>query len=323
MDRSSVKEFLRAVGGAGIKMYDHPKWVSVHCLLAPWTHERGQDRTPSAGVSVHDDDVSVWNCYACGKRSLGGLLGALERYTGRDYSELKEELGDQEFFGGELPEWGAKQSYALELSPLNPAEFLEIYEPAYTHPYVVSRGINRGTARQLDLRVDPEDSEGVERILFPAYTPDGLLLGFTGRDVTGEARIKARDYFGLPKEALLLGIHNRPTDASRVVLVEGPFDYAKVTQAGEFCVAALHSSITQYQAMLLRDIGLPIVCMYDNDAAGWKGTKDVINALGQYLPVSKVTYFSGTRYANDWIKMDPGQCNEDEIIDLITRAEPA
>lgn len=320
MDRESVKEFLRVVGVSPRDMVDHPKWVGVHCLLARWTHEGGVDRTPSAGVSV-SDDTSKYNCFTCGARSLESLLRELEKYTGESYRELREEVRDGEFFGGVLPEWGQLSVPSLVLpTPLDTTQFRDIYDLVTAHPYLQGeRGIHKRTARWLELRIDPSDSQGAERILFPVHTPSGDFVGFTGRAVRKDVQPKVRDYHGLVKEACLLGSHLRAKGDQQIVIVEGPFDYAKVVQAGFYCVAVLHSGLTDIQVSLLREIGLPVVLMYDNDVAGRKGTKVALQKLAGSLPVSVVEYPTDAT----WSGADPGSCDESEVQALIADAEPA
>lgn len=318
MDREAVKEFLRALGVSQRDMVDHPKWVGVNCLLARWTHEGGVDRTPSAGISV-SDDASTYNCFTCGAKSLEHLLRELEKYTGESYRDLREEVRDGEFFGGELPEWGALTGTRLALPyALDTAQFRDIYDLVRNHDYLQrSRGITSETAAWLGLRHDPYDSHGAERILFPVHMPNGDFVGFTGRAVSDTVIPKVRDYHGLVKEACLLGVHLRTEEDRFVVVVEGPFDYAKVVQSGFYCVAALHSGLTDIQAELLKQVGLPVVLMYDNDAAGRKGTVTAIGKLRGFLPLSCVEYPD----TDGWAGADPGSCTEDEIVELIEQAE--
>lgn len=86
MDRESIHSFVKEVAGPSTELIDHDRWVSFRCILAPWTHEKGMDSTPSAGISINDDGTSVYNCYACATKHRSGplvwLLRELEKYTG-------------------------------------------------------------------------------------------------------------------------------------------------------------------------------------------------------------------------------------------------
>ena len=64
MDRGAIKEILRDVFGHNLTMQDIGGWVSIQCPLAPWTHERGRDGKPSAGVSINVTGTSMFNCLA-------------------------------------------------------------------------------------------------------------------------------------------------------------------------------------------------------------------------------------------------------------------
>lgn len=266
----------------------------MNCPFAQWTHANGRDTNPSAGISVKDDGTSIFNCQACHiKLPVSKMLKELSKHTGEDYGEVIGGLESEEFLGGNLKPWGVKPSDTLrKLSdPLDEAVYLDLYDPADDHWYVAHRGITPETSAALGLRVDPADSQGQERILFPVYHHKGGLYGFTGRATDPEVYPPIRDYHGLPKQFLLLGSHFIPPDAKYLILVEGLFDQAKLYQYGEPVVAYMGGFPTDDQINALLDIGLPIYFFRDNDTAGneaqekLKGTK-----LCRHLPVMKVRF---------------------------------
>lgn len=75
MEREQIKEIMRDIFGRSFYMKDLGEWVSMKCPLAQWTHEKGHDGSPSAGVSVNRDGASGFNCLSGGTlvRTLGGL----------------------------------------------------------------------------------------------------------------------------------------------------------------------------------------------------------------------------------------------------------
>lgn len=330
MDADSIKQVVRDVFGGGTKTEVINGWVSLACPLAPYTHAKGRDSKASAGISIHPNNVSVFNCYTCGnKMPIHGMLKKWSGFTGEDLESLIEELEEEAYLGPrKLPEWGAsKDDGMLEQVPLKKSVYLELYDSAANHPYVRKRGVDSDTANLLGLMVDPADpSDGEERILFPVYGIDGELYGLSGRAIHPEARLKVRDYFGLRKAANLLGCHLIDRRVHKYVLVvEGLFDYANAWAQGQPAVAVMHSTLTSKQAEILRDISLPTYLFYDDDDAGKKGVHSAGKQLMNYVPVMKVRYpeiwIDNTEESNGghYVK-DPGELLEIEFKKMILDA---
>lgn len=327
MDRKTIHEFVKAVAGPNIELVDHSNWVSFRCLLARWTHQKRTDNTPSAGISINEDGESVYHCYACTTKARSGplvwLLRQLEKYSGDSYRDLIRELDGSEFLGGALPEWGSRVRTKRRKLNILDDTYLDLFEPATGHPYLRKRGIDDGTAQYLGLCVDPEDYHGAERIVFPVYTADHGLVGFTGRAVQNDVEPRVRDYYGLPKDSVLLGAHLVQPDDPFVVVVEGPFDLAKVVKAGLPAVATMHAGMTAAQQRIMRNLGLPVTLMLDNDAAGRTGAQIIAEGLLPYLPVSIVRYPKrGVLRGTQWVKVkDPGALRVAEIQELVSKAK--
>ncbi len=325
MDREQIKELLREVLGPNTLLVDHENWVGLPCPLARWKHSSGHDRFPSAGVSVKDDDVSIFHCYAChSKGPLQFLLKELEKYTGDNYAKLIRSITDEEFIGGNVPEWGSTVAKEKVLKVLDYGLYRDIYEPAEGHTYLRTRGISDATARKLELLVDPGDSTGDERILFPVFGFNKDLYGFTGRAVMRNAELKVRDYHGLPKAYCLLGSHLLSAEDEYVVVVEGLFDYARLAQWNIPVVAVMHSGITKHQLPLLLEWGKPVILFFDEDEAGIDATGAAAKLLRGKLPVSIAKYKSRlTPRKGKGIPRDPGVLSESEVIWGIANAKLA
>ena len=159
MDRESVHAFISRIAGPNTPTEDHPKWVGLHCLLSRWTHVGGVDQSPSAGISVNDGDKSVYNCFACGRRSLPNLLRELEKYTGESYKDVVGEILHDDEVGVTLASWGSHAAPIEDVEVLDESLYLSLYENARGHPYLTSRGIGKGVTDYLGLLVDDADSE--------------------------------------------------------------------------------------------------------------------------------------------------------------------
>jgi len=321
MDRIEIKELLKEVLGVNTEIIDQREWVSIRCPLARWTHAGGSDSSPSSGISVKDDDTSIFHCWTCGsKGTIVWLLRELEKYTGESFRKLINEIDAGEFLGGDLPEWGERKRKEVKETILDSA-YLDLYDSAVGHWYLRDRGVTDAVAKDLQLLVDPDDSQGDERILFPIFTKNKELQGFTGRAVLSSVELRIRDYHGLQKANALLGLHLVDTNQPFVVLVEGLFDMAIVYQYGYSVVATLHAGVTVQQMAKLIDLGMPIVFMFDNDEAGKKATDRAIELIGDRLPMSRVSYperrVKGKRV---WVK-DPATCSMEEVDNMLKNAD--
>jgi DNA primase len=241
----------------------------------------------------------------------------LEEYSGESYRSLKREIQGDGILAPTIHDaWkGDRESTVRDVlgEPVD-EEALSLYESAAGHPYLLARGILDETAEDLGLRVDP-NNHGVERVLFPVYAPDGRFYGYSGRATNDSAVPKVRDYFGLDKRLLLLGSHLVvPARGALLILVEGLFDYAIVSQLGHPVVASMHARLTEPQAQILREFGLPVVVFYDNDKAGKEGVDIAVDALRGFVPVLGVSYPKGKQFK------DPGGLPDDVIDSMIADA---
>lgn len=297
------------------RKYERLRWSVVAVRRTNRVEEVYCAEVPKYHAFTLEGNILTGNCLAChNKGPLESLLQKLGRFSGEDYSSLVEQVGDGEFLSSKLPEWGARKSRKITLGEPTEDIMRTIYDPAAGHPYLDGRGINSSTANELDLRVDPKDSRGEERILFPIHSMDGAFRGFTGRAVRRGIEPKVRDYFGLQKRLLLLGEHDIYPSNDILILVEGLFDYARLKQFGYDVVASMHSQVTEYQARTIVRLGKPVYVFFDNDKAGILGRKSVRELIAPHLPTFKVKY-------PDHIN-DPGQTSftEDMMHRMVRRA---
>lgn len=277
------------------------------CPLSPYeaAHNYRQERNPSFGISVHDDNTSIFHCFTCHREGpLTFLLTLLGERTGEDYEEEIAELDTSELLGPPIGQWkerGDRRAATNKPEPLG-IEYYDLFEPVDPeHPYLIERGVTRETCRRLQIGYDPADSDGIPRIVFPVFNPDRELMGYTGRATIPDAQPKIRDYYGLPKQHCLLGIHKakyRPF----VCLTEGLFDYAIGQQYGLCAVGSMFSGLTVHQARMLIKLGKPVYGFGDNDAAGQQGMAEAARALSPHLPFMAVRWPEGVGDVGDLTK---------------------
>lgn len=333
MDRENVREVLRDVFGANLAMKDVGGWVSICCPLATWLHDSGHDAHPSAGVSCNDDDTSIFSCFTC--HTTGPFHYMLERYaefSGEDLSDIIGELEENEFLGPRsLPTWDAKRNKMnVEVQhPLDESIFMDLYDPAWSiraaRDYLKERGISQATAEKMELLFDPRDPVDDEpRILFPVRGYDGLLYGFSGRALNKKAFLKVRDYHGFKKSLNVLGAHLAAKDKpDKILLVEGLFDVAKTIENGYCGCGVMHSTVTDAQAEILRDIGKPTYLFFDNpkiDNAGRSAVEKAGHLLQRYVPVMRVRYPDievEDDAGNYHTVKDPGELLKEDVEQMI------
>lgn len=331
MDANQIQQVLREVFGS-ISTEVSNGWVKISCPFSRYLHARGSDSRPSAGISFgNENGKNIFSCFSCGvKLPLHAMLSKWAGYTGEDVTSLVEEIEEEAYLGPrEIPGWDAVEEEEEEQAALSKAIYLDLYDSAEGHPYLRKRGISAKTAKKLQLMVDPEDRvDGEERILFPVFGADGSLHGFTGRATSSKARTKVRDYFGFQKRKNLLGAHLISGKVDKVVVVEGPFDYAKAWECGVPAVAVLHSSLTAYQVDILSEFNRPIYLFSDNDLAGDKIIREALKIGANRWDLRLLS----AKYPSVWIEdeqeesgghwaKDVGELNKSELLDMVARAD--
>ena len=201
----------------------------------------------------------------------------------KDYKEPSPEYSDEIVV---FPEW-----------------WLDSFEPAWKFPsakkYLKNRGIKKKTCLALDLRYDTQR----KRICFPIRDWDGYLVGLHGRTIEkdGQPRYYAYGYQEHRNRLPWIGEHSVDLDKP-VVLVEGPFDYAKVYQQYKNVLCSLSVGLSKSKCRRIADAG-DLVTLYDHG----KGGDSARDALDKYLTSMKVHLIPTEKQG------DPGNMTPEEI----------
>jgi DNA primase len=317
-----IRAFLKSFAGPNIKITIINGWVMVPCPLARWTHASGTDSHPSFGVSIKNEDKSSFHCFTCKKKGpLSRFVKLWEQFTGENHGKLIAQLERDEAYQAELPDWDdCRQLQNAERPEPLPDYLANLYDPLEgNHVYLQDRGITERGVERARLMIDPDD-QGVERIVFPVYGLDGKCYGYTGRASSDKVQPKVRDYHGLQKRSLLLGLHTVTEEDKYVIVVEGLLDYLNLTQYGYAALAVMHSTLTDHQADILKNIGKPVYLMYDHDEAGRLGAKQAADKLVAYIPVMACDW-DAADFGDADPPNDPAELYEEEIPLMLEGAQ--
>jgi len=281
MNEPDIKRLLELIGASRIRS-DHGN-VNCACPFAPHLHARGTDRKPSFGVQISPTGPSPFNCLACGirGRNASELVEKLQRFKILNDLSSDPDLADaisSEVIVGYMnsTQWAEDSLHArqqeerLEEETIWPEDNLDGFDP-YSD-YVRSRGISEETAITWGVLFDPDDN----RVLFPIRNAEGQLVGVTSKYIETGDKINALAY---NRADYLYGQHLYE-EISAVVIVEGQFDALTVHQAGFPVYAILGNTMTENQALFIRNKGIRrVVLLLDGDEGGRTGDVQISKLL--------------------------------------------
>lgn len=341
MQEEVLTSILRKIG-VRIAVRHRDGWLDFPCPLARWTHANGHDNSPSAGAKVNPTGRSAWHCFTCKQHgTIASLVRQIESYSGQRFPGLIREADMADTMPMFEMDYGSfEMAFEVEPAPepIDEAGVSGLYPAAWEVPearaYLEGRGITEGTATTLGLLFDDGlgDPRGPQphRVLFPVRGSDGKLYGFTGRATSGDAKPKIKDYFGLPKRHLILGMERWQPGRSAII-VEGLFAYARLIELGiedRVNVGALLGSVmTPEKADLLRLWNEGVFLLLDNDKAGDDGIfgmlkpdgsreeeKGALALLIEHVPVMIPEWPEG--------KDDPDQLERWEVDQMLDETMP-
>lgn len=159
-----------------------------------------------------------------------------------------------------------------------------------------SKGYKTDTLLSVDVIKQHEESGKVHdtfrnRAMFPYYDLQGRVIGFTGRDLTGQVEDRYK-YFNtattdlFSKSAAIWGLwqaKKRISETGKVYIVEGQTDTISFAQNGlQNTVAGSGTAFTDAQVKILHRFADTAVLVYDGDRAGLKASLKQIQTLLSY-----------------------------------------
>ena len=259
-------------------------------------------------------------CFTCKTAGrVHDLATDMGRLRGEDYSAIAKQAFKDDLCS--ISPYDEAPEVKVLPEPLDPAIYADIYDSVSAWPealdYLEGRKVSRRTAMNLGLLYD----EDQQRVVFPVYDRKGRLYGFTGRSILEERDYpsagypKVRDYFGLPKQHLLLG-EERGVKGKPMLVVEGLMAYARLHEIGADerfnIVAMLGSEMTDKKAERLLRWNEAVWLLPDDDEAGdvclWGRLTDAghhkgggaIDKLYDHVPVYVPEYPEDVRDVDDF-----------------------
>lgn len=265
-----------------------------------------------------------FKCFGCGAGGYGPI-NFVTQHSGYGFVEAIEELASQfnvviEYEKDNRQDAQAKRESTKTISDCLQYAFKKFRSPDHTDEvlgWIKSRSISPETSRYFELGYSPDSSQtltkpfiqkGVakiaaevglikekesrtydvlrNRITIPLHDHRGKLIGFAGRQITGDfakyINPPASDWYD--KSKVLYNLHRAITPIKaankEVYLVEGYLDVIGLHNIGiENVVASCGTALTISQAQLLRRYADCVYVFYDGDRAGRKATLKAIDIL--------------------------------------------
>lgn len=295
MNKNEVIKFVNILGvsysdkRSNYKRKKH--WLTIQCPFAEKTHRLGTDSTPSAGIRVRPEP-NLFNCFTCKMSgSLGDLIEQLldmDLISEDKFNVLKDLCQDDGSF------------YLVEdfLDEKEKKTFNKLRFNKYTPPdsevisYLSFRKVKSDVIDKYEIMRDGN------YIVFPLKNKDGEIVGAAKRKMKGKGiRWNYEDYS--MSDMCLFG-EQFFKDGSDVLLVEGHLDvlYTVDLVSGILPLCPNGSFLSRYQESILRRAG-SIIIMADEDKAGKKLRKEVIERVGQYVPMMFVAQLPDGADPND------------------------
>lgn len=259
-------------------------------------------------VNTTGDVIPIrWACWSgqCHQKYkpsvLGLVRGVLTHQRGKPVS-LNEAMRYLNRFVGQVPARSAGRPSPSSQPPKAIAYTREAVRARLQIPalYFLDRGFSPAVLDAMDVGYSPRFGHSS----VPMYDERDICFGFASRTHSpvcescklhhevgvpcSQGQMKWRFSSGFPRGTFLYNYHAALRSASpTVLLVEGPGDVWKATEAGMLAVSSLGKDVTDGQAELLARLGKTVLIAFDNDESGRSGAAAALRTLSCYRVPAK------------------------------------
>jgi len=254
------------------------------------------------------EDKNCWFCWTNACHTLNGadpigLVACAKDIPRKKAIPISREFVEEMILSGEFDRMKseekvkrAEEDYCL--NHLNQETFPEdVLDKLGTDlHYATKRGFDYKVLRSMGCGVS---RYGVMngRFVFPVKDIKGSIVGFSGRDIFNEKGVPKWRHSRFKKGINLLNVDLckkalKAWDIDTVIISEGPWDVAKLCQAGFWnSMALLGSSVSKGQLEILKRMGVSKVILFmDNDAGGRNNEAGNVKKLDSYAFEVSVLY---------------------------------
>ncbi len=292
------------------------------------------DKSPSFVVSP---SKQIYHCFGCG--AGGDSIRFVMEYEKLSYPEAIEKLASNYNFSLTYTDNKNQQKRSQLLDKLS-----EYYQNLLTHnqnalAYIKERGIYESSIEKFAIGYAPSSAQTlnyiqknmftmreaievgvaghengksfarfIERITFPIFAPNGSVVGFGGRTISGhQAKYVNSPQTKLFNKSKLLYAYNFAKESiyknRQIIITEGYLDVIMLHQAGFInAVATLGTALTQEHLPLLRKGEPHVIMAYDGDSAGAAAALKAARLLSASGFHGGVILFSGGMDPADMVK---------------------
>ena len=272
-----------------------PRWTSDKLIAAsPFRY----DNTPSFFVNLDGEYAGTWGDAGAYDQEYesGGFPKLLAFLRDETYEETCEYLN--EIYGVIEDTSGQVMIPSVNLRPPKQRITLDhalLTELAYRSPYLENRGISEKVQRFMGVGY----SRRSNAVSMPWKHPDGKLANVKYRKTQGKTFWYEKG--AAPIRTLVYGIDKiYRHKLTEVYVCEAEIDAMSWMTAGKPAIALGGTAVTQTQLDLIRKSPIErLVIAQDNDKAGGKLGRKLIEGMRGYVEVAEVTLPSEYKDANE------------------------
>ena len=283
-------------------------------------------------------ETKTWVCFTRRCHEMYGydIIGLIRSVTNLDFMSAVNYLRDLVGDVGDL----AFQSLQYELKR-EKEEFIRINRQPEVSDSIVTEeclaqfkefrsnyffdcGFSDETLDYFEVAGGHTDKDGIIRDIIPIRDADGVLAGYSLRDIRHNADYD-RKYihtYGFDKDHVLYNLHNAKVygESMPLIVVEGQKSVWKMHEYGIYnVVACMGSKLTSGQCNLLCSYAIKgVIIMMDNDVAGVKGTFSAHEDLNKRISITPIFI---TEVKENGEGSDPSELPKEVILEYLEMRE--